>query len=72
MKNWLLERLISSCFGVLCLRYPNKQTTNRMFSIERVHQPTNLISVPDVATLEFRQSHRAKVYLVKNCFDLHR
>jgi hypothetical protein len=42
-----------------------------MLPIERVHQPTNLIPVPDVTTLKFGQRNHPHVDLGKNRRYIH-
>jgi len=66
-----LEGLVPPSVGILRLRRPYQQAAHRMLPVERVHQPANLLAVPDIAPLELGQGHRSEVDLVEDGLDLH-
>jgi hypothetical protein len=43
-----------------------------MFTIQGIHQTSDLIPIPDVTPLELWQGNAAEVDLVENGLDLHR
>jgi hypothetical protein len=57
--------------GGLGLCRADQQSADRVAFVERIEQPTDLVTIPDVASLELEQGHGAAVDLIEEGGDLH-
>jgi hypothetical protein len=62
---------VTTVRGRFRLRCPNKQPTNWVPMIERVEKAPDLIPIPYVPALEFRERHMPVVDVVKDRGNLH-
>ena len=48
---------VSSILRAFCAGHPHKETADGVAAAQAIHEPTDLISVPDIASLEFGEGH---------------
>src|SRR5579872_266528 len=65
------KRPIASMSSRLGDCHPDQWTTDRVTVVEQVEQTADLVAVPDVATLEFGQRHKATADMIQDRRNLH-
>jgi hypothetical protein len=60
------KRRVAAMGGGFRFGGPNQKPTHRVSSVERIEEPTNLVSIPDVTSLEFGQRHVPIINVVED------
>jgi hypothetical protein len=65
------QRGVTASIGLFTFGEPHQQAADGVLAVKGFHQPPDLVAVPDVATLEFGQSHTAQIDLIDDDTDFH-